>query len=189
MRVGTPVPSTPEAPTSGLETLRLSPCRSRVLSQSPYSFSFCFTPLFPYFLVLLLFLSSDGNTTRADAGRYRSLHGKTSSVQTCGYTRTRTHAKRDRHARMHAHTHAQIHTRRYASTKETSCRTYRRPPHCWLISELRGRKAGKKKEMRTGKRDTVGLRNRPGKSERQLTLERSPRERQFVAADDSDHLQ
>lgn len=79
--VRTPGPNTSEAPTFSLKTLHLSPCRSRIFSAFPvsifvflYLFFFC---LLPSCVIYRFALGGDGNTNvRADAGRYKSLHGR-----------------------------------------------------------------------------------------------------------------
>lgn len=170
--VGTPGPSTPEAPTSGLETAYPLAARAYfpITLRFPYS-----PPLCPHFLRLLLFLSGDGSTNASERGQVQIVT-RAPGVRTCGQTRIHSRRKPSTRADTRTRAHSQI----YAGTKEASCRTYRRPSHCWLISELRGRKAGGERKCETGKRDTVGVRN-PGRctygrgnSESRLTLERLP---------------
>lgn len=66
-------------------------------------FLFLFPPLSSLFSRLLLFLRSDGNMTRAGAGRYRSLHGHQQRADTLAHALTQ--GETDTHACTHTCTH------------------------------------------------------------------------------------
>lgn len=125
--------------------LRLSPCRSRVLSDHPVLPLSVFPSPFTHFLRLLLFPDGDGSTNASERGQVQIV----TRAPGCERVDTRAYTHAGGQARTQAHgtdAHSQI----YAGTKETSCRTYRRPSHCWLISELRGRKAGRERKRERG---------------------------------------
>jgi len=106
-RVGTPGPITPEAPTSGLKTLCISPCcRSRVLSG--YIPLPSFSP-FPHRPPLLP-SSREGKRCRRERGRERTRAG-TDRYTATGSVHIHTRAR----ARTHTHIHTQA--RRFTHTR------------------------------------------------------------------------